>query len=143
MFKEEEKVIGRFKVKMAMSFWIAVSAITKEGVILYTPDFFKSFSEDDQEAIVAHELGHLNLGHTNKNLRFALLRRNLCQLVGLVQKEELEADQWAAEQVGKDRMIGMLGNTKEYIKRVYEGKVSPFYMMCCLREIDGRIEALK
>lgn len=100
--------------------------------ILYYDGWFLKMSEGTQKFILAHELGHVIKGHTdgsrdNMGERLEFLKEGTA-----VQPIELEADAFAADEVGVETAISAL---KEIKKLVGTSEASA--------EIDLRISALE
>lgn len=82
--------------------------------------FFKHFDKDSQKFILHHEQGHIKLGHLDKYKKEGrtthsnLVDRKITEIMGGVQQEELEADDYAASVIGKEKafyalsMVGAL-----------------------------------
>ena len=81
-----------------------------------------------RDFVLAHELGHIKLGHLDKGVGESLMVHNLKRAFGnkAVLRREYEADAYAASIVGKDNAIAALQymlslgvwNTKELNRRI-------------------------
>lgn len=99
---------------------------------LYYDGWFLKMSEGTQKFIIAHELGHVIKGHTDGS-RDNMAERNEFLKEGVaVQPIELEADAFAADEVGVETAINAL---KEIQRFVGVSEAS--------REIELRIAALE
>ena len=99
---------------------------------LYYDGWFLKMSEGTQKFIIAHELGHVIKGHTDGS-RDNMAERNEFLKEGVaVQPIELEADAFAADEVGIETAIDAL---KEIQRFVGVSEAS--------REIELRIAALE
>lgn len=109
--------------------------------IFVTEEFFE-LPQHVKEFLIYHEFGHIHLGHihemTVKNMINNTLKnsvRNYRTLVGKVEQNELDADRFAAEQIGVGRaMMAMNWLAEDSIRIVGKG--------LHLREFKLRTDAL-
>lgn len=101
--------------------------------------------EHVQNFVVAHEQGHIELGHLPEGqMSFGQLvegqaknmLRGVQGAIGQVDKRELEADAYAAEKVGVDNAIIALIDIKY-------AAIEKYGRTATIKEIDNRINALK
>lgn len=139
-YGEEVKGLGYGNVVLsndilAMSGWLpnVPSACAHMNGYIYVNDAFLKLDVAIQKAIVAHEAGHLALGHMRKSIG-RLLARNLNRLFGGAEamRCEREADLFARD-AGHD-MVAALTSLKSNVAWVV-GKTG-------LDEIDERIRYL-
>lgn len=71
-------------------------------------EWFLKLSPETQEALLYHEMGHINLGHMEISLNTNALEREIKSLEGDIDYREMEADDYAASVVGRRRMIDAL-----------------------------------
>ena len=76
---------------------------------------FKGLSLDEQECMIAHELGHREYQHYLKD---KYLKRMLSAMANVPSKEEIEADSYAAKLVGKNRYLSFLRKHVNKIKNL-------------------------
>ena len=88
--------------------------------IIIVDDIFMSLESDIQEAIVYHELGHINTKNNRGNIRYNITN-------------EILADIYVLNNVGKKRTLKMLNEVKSIL--TYNNKKT--------KEIDIRIEFIK
>ena len=78
----------------------------------------ENFAQSEIDAVVAHEEGHIVLGHINKIMAAAQEANfegcNISSDIGL----EYEADQYACKKVSKDAMIGALQKIPAAVERL-------------------------
>ena len=88
--------------------------------IIIIDDIFMSLENDIQEAIIYHELGHINSKNNCGNIRYNIVN-------------EILADIYVLNNVGKKRTLKMLNEVKSIL--TYNNKKT--------KEIDIRIEFIK
>ena len=86
----------------------AVLPLPINGWTIVVDDAFLKLSEASQKAILAHEEGHVELGHIYKITQENVKERAREIKAGRVQAIELEADRYAADKVGEKVMIEAL-----------------------------------
>lgn len=109
--KEVEEVFGYEVIRgnelmKAQGMKIAGAFIFTDGSKkIIVDDTFFTFSDTVQQAILAHEQAHIDLGHLDNMTGTNNAKRALIALSGGVQDIELEADACAVEKVGKHVMV--------------------------------------
>ena len=113
LFAFDEKVDGIDELEFRVSAQIHAPCVTAiDRRCIYLPANWDDFSDDELVASVIHELGHLNSGDARWRLlaQFATafqvfhpLSHGL--LRQLVLGQELSADRWAAEAIGRTRFV--------------------------------------
>lgn len=95
---------------------------------------FMTLENADKRALLAHEIGHVQLGHmklSKVRLLWTLLSRNFMRA-----KIEFDADRKAAQIIGKEALISALVELGRRFQLNNRGQAT-------VREIEKRIEALR
>ena len=101
------KLPGAIVTKVQTLFFNVIEAVIVN-------DKFWELDDDTQKAVLAHEEGHIKLGHLNKNIGFETIKRMFKET-----KIEFEADEYAARKLGKEPIIKMLETMKSLgVKRL-------------------------
>lgn len=113
-------------------------ALVDNNQNIWVDDNFYRLSEESREAILAHEIGHIENGHTEvaaSEAKHSNIKRSLSCLFKStpVDEREVEADLYAANKFGARVMINALEEMKAIMKENYINT----------KEIDKRIAILK
>jgi len=76
---------------------------------------WKKLPKEDQECMVAHELGHREYQHYLE--RYSYINRVLTTFAGQAYKNEIEADRYAAKLVGHERYCKFLRKSRDNVPK--------------------------
>ena len=86
--------------------------------VIYVNNEFMKLSENTQSFILYHELGHIQYGHNKvdfeENEKMNRKRKWFSKL-GLVVKEEIQADLYAVKRLGKEKALEAITDTIELL----------------------------
>lgn len=111
--------------------FMKTSGMAVAAVVIFTDgtkkivvdDSFFEISPLSQQAILAHEEGHIVLEHLDNVNQLNVVKRSLISATGGVQAIELEADAYAASQVGHAVMISALSELLIKVNRINKKEI--------------------
>lgn len=118
-------------------FWLVANGIMMGGASLKNEivvSYSTMINDDLAPFIIYHEVGHIELGHSNitkAQARTYMMKRAITQL-WKVDQRELDADKFAASKIGKENAIKAL----ELLREMRKGTSTE-------REVKMRIKALQ
>lgn len=80
---------------------------------------FMNLDHNTQKFILYHELGHIHYGHNKQSYELNMKnkrKRRLYNKIGIVPKEEIQADLYAAKMLGKENALKALQDSLNILK---------------------------
>lgn len=115
---------------------VFIAALFYDGSIFVTDDFLK-LSDNAQEFVLLHELGHYANGHLNKFSFTSIgIIYTFVNYFGFVPKQEAEADDFAYKFLGRERSIKAMEETLDVLKQYSKFKLDHL-------DLNLRIKRLK
>ena len=98
---------------------ICMAALVKDRGIFITDSFLK-LSENAQYFVLLHELGHQEHDHINKSTLFDFdLVYAIATIIGIIPRQEMEADDFAAFEIGYEAAASAMEETIVVLSEEY------------------------
>lgn len=141
-FIKEETVLYNNRIITRSSDLLAANGLSLAAAVLkldgqpmvVVDDDFYALPKGVQDFAFHHEVGHIKLGHLKHGVQMMKQRKKDFK-AGRVQKEELEADRYAADQVGTDAAVAALFYLESHFRQLVGTCITT-------KELRRRAEAL-